>query len=114
LSERRRIRAAAAEVVQPRPRRYDRGVPKVTFTRHLARHLDATAVEAPGRTAAEVMNNVFATNHFARGYILEDGGGLRSHITLFIDGEPIRDRATLTDPVSANSEIYVMQALSGG
>jgi hypothetical protein len=33
---------------------------------------------------------------------------------VFVDGEPVLDRSTLSDPVAADSEIYVMQALSGG
>ena len=33
---------------------------------------------------------------------------------IYIDGKPIVDRADLSDPVGEDSEIYVMQALSGG
>ena len=33
---------------------------------------------------------------------------------IFVDGVQIRDRVGLSDPVSETSEIYVMQALSGG
>ena len=33
---------------------------------------------------------------------------------LFINGEPISDRATLGDVVPKGAEVYVMQALSGG
>jgi hypothetical protein len=31
-----------------------------------------------------------------------------------INGEPVRDRARMTDPVGMHDEIYVFQALSGG
>lgn len=89
-------------------------VAKVVFTRHLRRHLNAPDVEAAGETVSAVLNTVFTANPQARSYVLEDQGGLRKHITVFINGEPIRDRATLTDPVPAEAEIYIMQALSGG
>jgi sulfur carrier protein ThiS len=34
--------------------------------------------------------------------------------TIFVDGQIIRDRAHLADPVHESSRIYVFQALSGG
>jgi hypothetical protein len=49
-----------------------------------------------------------------RGYVLDDQGALRHHMMVFVDGEPIRDRARLSDLVRPTSEVYVMQALSGG
>jgi sulfur carrier protein ThiS len=39
---------------------------------------------------------------------------VRHHVVIFVDGTSVRDRRTLSDPVSSGSEIYVMQALSGG
>jgi sulfur-carrier protein len=57
---------------------------------------------------------VFATNPQARGYVLDDQRSLRRHMTIFIDGVLIRDRATLSDPVGDTSTVYVFQALSGG
>jgi len=33
---------------------------------------------------------------------------------IFVDGEIIRDRARLSDPVTGSSQIHVFQALSGG
>jgi hypothetical protein len=33
---------------------------------------------------------------------------------VFVDGQQIGDRERLSDPVRPASEIYVMQALSGG
>ena len=56
----------------------------------------------------------FADNERARGYVLEDQGALRQHMVVFVDGGQVVDRVGLTDPVAESSEIYVMQALSGG
>ena len=47
-------------------------------------------------------------------YVLDEQGSLRKHVNIFIDGKMINDRNKLTDPLSVNSEIYIMQALSGG
>lgn len=47
-------------------------------------------------------------------YIVDERGSLRKHVNIFIDGELIRDRETLGDTFGENSEIFIMQALSGG
>jgi hypothetical protein len=35
-------------------------------------------------------------------------------VVVFVAGQRIKDPVTLSDPVSPDDEIYVMQALSGG
>jgi sulfur-carrier protein len=47
-------------------------------------------------------------------YVLDDQGRVRRHVVIFLDGMAIEDRQSQSDPVSPHSEIYVMQALSGG
>lgn len=49
-----------------------------------------------------------------RNYIVDDQGVLRQHVNIFIDGDLIEDREKLSDRLAENSEIYIMQALSGG
>ncbi len=62
----------------------------------------------------EVLDDVFRQNPQLRGYVLDDLGHLRKHVVVFIDGEMIEDRTALSDPVAPTSELFVMQALSGG
>ena len=87
---------------------------KVIFTPNIQRHVVCPDAEAAGRTVREVLENVFAQNPQARAYVLDDQSGLRRHMTIFVDGRTIRDRARLADGVNASSTIYVFQALSGG
>ena len=87
---------------------------KVVFTPNVQRHVACPEAEVPGGTVREVLDNVFAANPQARGYVLDDQSGLRKHMTIFVDGRMIRDRARLTDAVSESSTVYVFQALSGG
>jgi hypothetical protein len=87
---------------------------KVLFTPNIQRHVACPPVDAPGRSVREVLDNVFAHNPQARGYVLDDASALRKHMTIFVDGHSIRDRARLSDPVGEASTIYVFQALSGG
>ena len=61
-----------------------------------------------------VLEAVFASNPAARDYVLDDQGGLRRHMVIFVDGQPIRDREGLSDAVGDDAQVYVMQALSGG
>lgn len=89
-------------------------MPRVTFTANLARHLSCPPVEAEGVTVREVLDRVFAENEQARSYVLDDQSALRKHMAIFVNGRQIKDRTRLSDPVPANSEIYVLQALSGG
>ena len=87
---------------------------KVVFTTNVQRHVQCPQAQASGRTVREVLDNVFAGNPQARGYVLDDQSALRRHMTVFVDGRMIRDRARLGDVVSETSTIYVFQALSGG
>lgn len=86
----------------------------VTFTENLRRHVDCPTVEASGTTVGEVLERVFAENPRLRGYVVDERGVLRKHMVVFVDGKQLVDRDRLSDPVHTGSELYVMQALSGG
>ena len=87
---------------------------RVIFTANLARHIAADPVEAPGATVREVLDAVFAGDDVARSYVLDDQSGLRKHMNIFVNGNRVRDRVHLSDPVPGDGEVYVIQALSGG
>jgi hypothetical protein len=86
----------------------------VRFTQNIQRHVECPTREAAGRTVREVMDAYFSENARARGYVLDEQGKVRRHMVIFIDGELVRDRDHLSDPVRPDSEIDVIQALSGG
>jgi sulfur-carrier protein len=89
-------------------------MPKVIFTPNIQRHVACPETTASGCTVREVLDNVFLRNPGARSYVLDDQGELRRHMTVFLDGHTIQDRAQLSDQVAEASTIYVLQALSGG
>ena len=89
-------------------------MPRVVFTQNLQRHVTTPAQDVPGKTVRDILDAVFAANPQARGYVLDDQGALRKHMVVFINGRQLDDRERLTDPVPADGEVYVMQALSGG
>ncbi|MBI4421330.1 MAG: MoaD/ThiS family protein [Gemmatimonadetes bacterium] len=86
----------------------------VSFTQNIQRHVACPTTHTRGRTVREVLDEVFVANPRARSYVLDDQGALRKHMVIFVDGQAIRDRESLSDVVPENSEVYVMQALSGG
>jgi hypothetical protein len=87
---------------------------RVSFTANIQRHVACPPCEVDGGTVREVLDAVFRINERARGYVLDDQGSLRQHMVIFVDGRQIRDRERLSDAVTPNGEVYVMQALSGG
>ncbi|MBE7560213.1 MoaD/ThiS family protein [bacterium] len=87
---------------------------QIHFTHNLERHVACPSARLPGATVAELLAAYFAAHPRARGYVLDDRGALRTHMTVFVDGTAVRDRAHLSDPVAEDSDVYVMQALSGG
>jgi molybdopterin synthase sulfur carrier subunit len=86
----------------------------VTFTAHLQRHLRCPRQRVEATTLAEALERVFDSEPAARGYILDDQGGLRPHVAVFIDGQRARDRQRLSDALSPDAEVHVLQALTGG
>jgi hypothetical protein len=89
-------------------------VARVAFTPNLKRHVECPSVEVTGATVREVLERVFSDNPRLRGYVLDERGVLRKHMVVFVDGRQIEDRERLSDSVGPRSELYVMQALSGG
>lgn len=89
-------------------------MPRVTFTRTLARHVDCPPQTVAGGTLRDSLEAVFANLPQLRGYILDDRGHCRQHVAIFVDGQQIIDRASLDQSVRDDGEIFIMQALSGG
>jgi len=85
-------------------------MPRVVFTSNLQRHVSCPARDAAGETVSAVLQEVFDQEPRIRGYVLDEQGELRKHVFIFVDGQ----RARLSNPVGEESEIYVLQALTGG
>ena len=86
----------------------------VLFTSALQRFLPAPSTQVEGGTVGAALAVVFGTRPALRGYVLDDQGALRRHVAVYVNGQPVRDRVGLSDPVGLYDEIYVLQALSGG
>jgi hypothetical protein len=90
-------------------------MPTVKFTYALKRFFPGlTTTAAKGGSIVEILSEMEASYPGVRRYVLDEQGSLRKHVNIFIDGTMIKDRTALSDSFTENSEIYIMQALSGG
>lgn len=65
-------------------------------------------------TVAEVVREVERIAPGFTDYVCDERGCLRTHVNIFVGQERILDRTRLSDPVSEDSRVLIMQALSGG
>ena len=87
----------------------------VKFTPNLKRFFpDLCEVEVEGTTVADVVAAVDARWEGLADYIIDERGALRKHVNIFIGEDLINDKQGLSDAVSQNTRVYIMQALSGG
>jgi len=90
-------------------------------TVHLTRHLFSYFPHLEGHEvtveAASVREVVAALDQLAPGiafYLCDELGRLRTHVNIFVDKQLVKDRRGLSDPVTADTPIHIIQALSGG
>ncbi|MEM1322488.1 MAG: MoaD/ThiS family protein [Bacteroidota bacterium] len=88
---------------------------RIKFTQALKRfYPDLQTLELEVNMVSEVIQGIEDRYPGIRSYILDDQGQVRKHVNIFVDGKMINDREQLSDSLAANSEVYIMQALSGG
>ena len=89
-------------------------MPSIQFTSHLRKVAPTGAASVDGETLFGALEQIFEHYPLARSYVLDDQDRLRKHVVIFVDGVRIQAGDDLTCPVKAESEIFVLQALSGG
>jgi hypothetical protein len=87
---------------------------QVHFTNHLRHVAPMGGATAAGATIGAVIEDVCARHPGLRTYLLDDQGRLRLHIAVFLDGAHVRGPDVLNRAVQPESELYILQALSGG
>jgi molybdopterin synthase sulfur carrier subunit len=86
----------------------------LVFTQQLRRFTATPEIDAPAATLRVALEAAFSVNPRLRGYVLDDQGHLRPNVVAFIDGRRSVDRLGQSDALAPDSEIHVLQALSGG
>jgi len=87
---------------------------RIEFTQQLRRFTDTPVIESGAATLRAGLEAAFAVNPRLRGYVLDDQGHLRANVVVFIDGRRTTDRVSLNDSLAPDSQVHVLQALSGG
>ena len=84
----------------------------VVVLRHPLRDLagGATRVEVAGANVGEALKGLVHEHPRLDGWVLDEQGDLRSHVNVFVDGL----RANLDVPLEPDSELNIIQAISGG
>lgn len=87
----------------------------INFTQALKRfYPQLKTLEIPADNIQEVIYAIEKSYPGIENYLIDDQRALRKHVNIFVDGTLIKDREQLTDTLTSNSEVYIMQALSGG
>ncbi len=86
----------------------------IRFTTHLGRHLHVGDMEVAADTLRAAVHAICTHQPGLKSYILDDQGALRKHVNIFVDSVLVQERVTLGTPIAPDSEIFIMQALSGG
>jgi len=89
-------------------------VPTIRFTQNIQRHVQCPVRNVPGATVHEALASYFSEHPQARGYVFDDQGRLRQHMAIFINGNQLCDRVALSDHISEDAVVDLVQALSGG
>ena len=90
-------------------------MPTVKFTYALKRFFPGLKdTPAKGIILTDILEEIEASYPGISSYILDEQGNLRRHVNIFINGTMIPDRTKLNNEVGEKSEIYIIQALSGG
>jgi molybdopterin synthase sulfur carrier subunit len=89
-------------------------VAHLVFTQQLKRFTEVPEVDTPAGTLREALQAAFDLNPRLQGYVLDEQGHLRPNVVVFIDGRRSQERVLLSDTLKADSQVHVLQALSGG
>ena len=88
---------------------------KVVLTTNLRKYTGGvTETEANGTNVADLLLDLEKRLPGLRAYVVNETGALRRHVNIFVDGEPVGDRAALSDSLNPDSTVHILQALSGG
>ena len=90
-------------------------MPKVEFSIQLAEHVGCPSEgELVAGTLRSSLNHWFLKYPAMSEYLLDEKGALRGHLSVFVDGQMVAQEEALETLLGNESEVFVMQAISGG
>ena len=82
--------------------------------RELAANRSEVRVRGSATSAAEALGLLWKECPAVRDRVITELGEVRPHINIFVDGDNLRDAAGLDTPIQADSEVFIVPAVSGG
>lgn len=89
-------------------------MPRLVFTQQLTRFVSAPEFNCEASSLSEALELCFKQNHQLGSYILDEQGHVRQHVAIFINGQLLSNRKDLSIPLEKETQVYILQALSGG
>jgi hypothetical protein len=87
---------------------------EVHFTSWLRQVVPDGPLRVDGATVGDALGVLFSERPHVRSYVLDEHGRLRKHVCIFADGARLQAAAALEHRINSDSQLYVMQALTGG
>ena len=82
--------------------------------RELAGDRSEVRLDVPAGPLSAALTRLWTECPGVRDRVLTELGRVRPHINIFVDGQNIRDVSGLDTPVRADSEVFILPAVSGG
>ena len=73
-----------------------------------------TSVTAEGATVGEIVDSLQASYPGIQERLIDDEGGLRHFVNIYLDGEDVRYLDGLNSSVRDNAELSIVPAVAGG
>ena len=90
-------------------------MPQIRFTPHLTRFFPELApTQLDAQSVAQLVRVLDEMHPGIAAYLVDERGALRPHVNIFVDEQMVADRLQLSDPLDENSQVFILQALSGG
>lgn len=86
----------------------------VSFTAHLRKVAPPGATKVAADNLGDALDQVFAKAPKLRAYVVDEQNRLRRHVVIFLNGSKLAPANWSAQRLTADDDVYVMQALSGG
>jgi sulfur-carrier protein len=89
-------------------------MPSVTFAPALTRHVPCPPQDVRAASVRAALDAAFAAAPALKGYVLDEQGGVRKHVAVFVNGDMLRRDTALDRGLERGDRVMVIQALTGG
>jgi sulfur-carrier protein len=89
-------------------------MPTVTFAPALTRYAACPPQQVDATTLGTALEAAFRAAPALRDYVLDEQGGVRKHVALFVNGEMLVRAVALEHALRPEDRVMVIQALTGG